>query len=53
MVRFDNNKGTYVRMKLIEKMIDHMDIPSSIILRVRTELKALPNAYVKGIVSRD
>jgi hypothetical protein len=27
-------KGSYVRMKLMEKMIDHLDIPSSIILRV-------------------
>ena len=34
MVRFDTNKGSYVRMKLIEKMIDHLDIPSSIIHRV-------------------
>jgi len=35
MVRFDVKKGTYVRMKLFEKMIDHMDIPSSIISKVR------------------
>jgi hypothetical protein len=34
MVRFDMKKGAYVRMKLVEKMIDHMDIPSSIIPKV-------------------
>ncbi len=34
MVRFDMKKGSYVRMKLVEKMIDHMDIPSSIIPKV-------------------
>ncbi len=33
-------KGAYVRMKLVEKMIDHMDIPSSIIPKVvHTELR--------------
>jgi hypothetical protein len=40
MVRFDMKKGAYVRMKLVEKMIDHMDIPSSIIPKVvHTELR--------------
>jgi hypothetical protein len=41
MVRFDMKKGAYVRMKLVEKMIDHMDIPSSIIPKVhgQTELR--------------
>jgi hypothetical protein len=40
MVRFDMKKGAYVRMKLVEKMIDHMDIPSSIIPKAgKTELR--------------
>jgi hypothetical protein len=41
MVRFDMKKGAYVRMKLVEKMIDHMDIPSSIIPKVhgQTDLR--------------
>jgi hypothetical protein len=50
MVRFDMKKGAYVRMKLVEKMIDHMDIPSSIIPKVG---KLNSDLIHKEVKSRD